>query len=111
MTQIFKEIELQGQTIKKTFYHNDKLFIVFEDDCFCVMKANPYSEPPSVELSTELISVKLDVYNAKLLLQLGLADMSDVERLTEEYIESNAKLVRENELKQLKALKEKYPDA
>ena len=108
MKQITNLKDLIGLTIKKTFDINDRLFLIFED-YFCVFISEGY-EDHSPEIMQSQYNLNPNAWNSSELLQLGFITKEKYDKISKHFQDENDKLIKKNELRELKKLQTKYPN-
>jgi hypothetical protein len=108
MKQLTHLSDLDYKTITRTAYSDNKLFLFFDESFAVIRKC--YFDDDDVEVMSETFDIAPNNYNAKELLKLGLITQEKADEIRLAYYKENDELVKQNELKLLQALKEKYPN-
>lgn len=107
MTQLKTYEELQGRTLLRVKYFDERIFFIFTDNTFCVCHG-VYER--DCELMDENYNQVPDLYNAYELHAAGFITLEERDAVIEQKKKQQDEKQREYDIEQLKKLKEKYPE-
>lgn len=110
MKQIKDEAELIGKTILRTAYLDNKYFLFFTDDTFCIFSDTGCDEK-NVELNTDEFDTEPNMFNFENLDDIDLIDKETYEKFHAIRKEIIIRDEKNQEIKLLNNLRKKYPDA
>jgi hypothetical protein len=109
MIQIIEPGDLIGKIIERTGYVENKFFVFFADQTFCIFSGCGYGDN-DVELNDDTYNLTPSDYNHKELFELGLITEAQFNDYRSDLYKRDRKRTRENEIEALKELKKKYPN-
>lgn len=110
MEQIKNSDLLKGKTIERADYLDNKFFLFFTDNTFCIISGCGW-EGHDVELNDDDFEVEPNIYNYDDLKSIGLIDEATFFKFKELKEQENMERRKQQEIKQLNELRKKYPDA
>ncbi len=111
MKQLEEKEELSGKTILRIAYTENKFFLFFTDNSFCVIQGLYWGDDPDVEILSSAYSFEPHSQNYRELRDIGMITNEKVIEI-QAMIKERDRLDLENaELRQLIALRKKYPTA
>lgn len=110
MKRIISEEELVGKTITRTAYTDNKFFLFFSDNSYCIFRGHGWDEN-NVELSEEPFDTVPNGYNLHDLRVTGFISEDTYLQLIEERKKQDLEQKRLDDLEKLADLKRKYPEA
>lgn len=110
MEQLKDSNLLEGKTIGRTDYLDNKFFLFFTDKTFCIISGCGWEER-DVELNYDDFNVEPNTRNYNDLKSIGLIDEATFFKFKELKEQENKKWRKQQDIKQLNELRKKYPDA
>ena len=110
MEQIKNSDLLEGKTIERTDYLDNKLFLFFTDNTFCIISGCGW-EDHDVELNDDDFDVEPNTSNYNDLKIIGLIDEATFFKFKKLKEQENKEWKKQQDIKQLNELRKKYPDA
>lgn len=110
MEQIKDRTEMEGKTIKRTAYTDNRLFFFFTDDTFAIAKGCGWEEM-DVEISDNTYNLEPSDYNLYQLKEIGILDEQQYQKLQGEKEKRSREAEQKRELEKLAELKRKYPNS
>lgn len=121
MTRLFNEKETVGKTVRGVYRDSGVIIYLFTDDTFIKFDLFSYPEGSFIDTDGDGINLDrpdpvdrifhLDDSNWNIMRELELITEDQLQELLRMLVAFKEEKARENELQQLRALKEKYPDA
>jgi len=105
MKQIKDEDKLENKIIDKCLFHDGKVFIMFKDETYTIFTSD-YEN--LVEIESDNYSLTPTKDNCYDMLQLGIIEPKEYERLKAEKNKAHSEWLEQKELRQLEELKKKY---
>ena len=109
MEQIKNSDILEGKIIERTDYLNNKFFLFFTDNTFCIISGCGWEEH-DVEINDDDFEVEPNTRNYDDLKSIGLIDEVTFFKFKELKEQEIKEYRKQQDIKQLNELRKKYPD-
>jgi hypothetical protein len=109
MEQIKNSDLLEGKIIERTDYLNNKFFLFFTDNTFCIISGCGWEEH-DVEINDDDFEVEPNTRNYDDLKSIGLIDEVTFFKFKELKEQEIKEYRKQQDIKQLNELRKKYPD-
>jgi hypothetical protein len=110
MEQIRNSDLIEGKTIQRTDYLDNKFFLFFTDNTFCIISGCGWDER-DVEFNEDKFEVEPNTSNYDDLKSIGIIDEATFFKFKDIKEQKNKEYRKQQEIKQLNELRKKYPDA
>jgi hypothetical protein len=109
MEQIIEYEALERKTISRVVWLDmDRVFFIFNDDSFCIIKGSGWEEPYA-EIDTNEYNLEPYEWNYNDLYKLGFISKEEYKKIANNAKDMHRKRIEEADLEKINILKQKYP--